>query len=306
MTMKRFRKSGLVSLFALALLVTAFLYIAPNRGFAVGPSLKVHVLGVTGDAILVQLPNNKIMLVDSGIAEEESIVLQKIQDLGVTRIDYLVATHMHLDHIGNHSEIINQFDIGQIFFPGDGAPDTSPDYIAMQTAASAKGITIEKKVANDYLFPTTTVNGYSLSAKVLSPRTGVVLNASGTGNTANSYSLVFSLKYNNKGILFTGDALNDTLNDLRLNHGLNDNHILKAGHHGYNDSNSNTFLDYVFAKQTHKVIITQISNDLTNSGQLKARLNTRYPDVEYWSTKYRPDVWFETDGGNWVSSQPHE
>jgi hypothetical protein len=72
---------------------------------AVSPShgteqLTVHFLDVgQGDAILIQFPNDSVMLVDAGPDEDGAAVISYLKQQGVKKIDYLVATHPHADHI---------------------------------------------------------------------------------------------------------------------------------------------------------------------------------------------------------------
>ncbi|MCK4516629.1 MAG: MBL fold metallo-hydrolase, partial [Spirochaetaceae bacterium] len=54
----------------------------------------------SGDAILVMLPNGETMLIDAGIEVAGSQLKAHLDRLGVTHLDYAVATHAHNDHIG--------------------------------------------------------------------------------------------------------------------------------------------------------------------------------------------------------------
>ena len=52
-----------------------------------------------GDSILVQFPNNINMLVDAGDGVHSQIVVDYLRSLKIQKIDILVATHPHSDHI---------------------------------------------------------------------------------------------------------------------------------------------------------------------------------------------------------------
>ncbi|MBQ4464782.1 MAG: MBL fold metallo-hydrolase [Oscillospiraceae bacterium] len=75
---------------------------------------QIHVIDVgQGDSILV-LADGHAMLVDSGDADSGSTVCSYLKGLGVEKLDYAVATHLHFDHIGGFSDVLKQFPAEQI------------------------------------------------------------------------------------------------------------------------------------------------------------------------------------------------
>ena len=80
--------------------------------------IKIHFIDVgQGDSTFIELPNNETMLIDAGESYKEEIVSSYIKKLGYNKIDYLVGTHPHTDHIGGLSHIINTFEINKIYMP---------------------------------------------------------------------------------------------------------------------------------------------------------------------------------------------
>ncbi|MEE0843816.1 MAG: MBL fold metallo-hydrolase, partial [Ruminococcus sp.] len=66
------------------------------------PDMYVHFLDVgQGDSIFIELPNGKTMLIDSGENYHGAAILSYIKDRGYDKIDYVVGTHPHSDHIGS-------------------------------------------------------------------------------------------------------------------------------------------------------------------------------------------------------------
>ena len=73
-----------------------------------GDTLRVNYIDVgQGDSIFIQLPNKETMLIDAGEAYEVDNVINYLNNLGITKIDYAVGTHPHTDHIGGLEEVIN-------------------------------------------------------------------------------------------------------------------------------------------------------------------------------------------------------
>ena len=68
-----------------------------------------------GDSELLQLPNGQNMLIDAGIPEAGPTVVSYLKSLGIQKIDYIVATHPHADHIGGMELVVKSFSIGKIY-----------------------------------------------------------------------------------------------------------------------------------------------------------------------------------------------
>ena len=67
------------------------------------PDLLVHFLDVgQGDSTFIEFPNGKTMLIDTGENYHGEGIVRYIERCGHDRIDYLVGTHPHSDHIGSH------------------------------------------------------------------------------------------------------------------------------------------------------------------------------------------------------------
>ena len=80
--------------------------------------LKIYYIDVGhGDCILIQTPNEKTILVDSESILSKKTVHYYLEDQCVSKIDVLICTHPHPDHIGNMDWIIKNYDIGSIYMP---------------------------------------------------------------------------------------------------------------------------------------------------------------------------------------------
>ena len=80
------------------------------------PDMYVHFLDVgQGDSIFLELPNGKTMLIDSGENYHGAAILSYIKERGYDKIDYLVGTHPHSDHIGSMAYIVRNIKIGSVY-----------------------------------------------------------------------------------------------------------------------------------------------------------------------------------------------
>lgn len=188
-------------------------------------NLRVYCLDVgQGDSILIT-NNNKTMLIDASTNEMGSRVVKYLNDLGIKKIDYLVGTHPHEDHIGGLDNVIKNFDIGTIYMPN--VVVTTKTFEEVIDAISAKKL------------------------KVTSPKTGdkftvgnaecEVMSIRNDKDDYNNCSIVIKMDFNNVSYLFTGDAEESVESSRKWPH----IDVLKVGHHGSNTSSSKNFLDQI-------------------------------------------------------------
>jgi competence protein ComEC len=87
--------------------------------------LQVHYIDVgQGDAILILTPDGKAALIDGG--EARSGALQYLRDQGVRKLDLVVVTHPHDDHIGGLPEIFKAIPVSKV--ATNGQPHTTLSY----------------------------------------------------------------------------------------------------------------------------------------------------------------------------------
>lgn len=185
---------------------------APKLG-----NLKATFIDVgQGDSEFVQLPDGKTMLIDAGEVVSGSTVVDYLKGLGVKKIDYLVGSHPHSDHVGGLADVINEFDIGEVWIPD--ASEGTEVYEEFLDAVEAKGSKVKKAEAGEAIVSADA--GYEIG--VIGPKAGV------QSEDINDYSVVLRVTYGDTSMLFTGDAAAaDIIAD-------NPGHVdvLKAAHHG--------------------------------------------------------------------------
>ena len=191
--------------------------------------LQVNYIDVgQGDSILIQLPNSEVMLIDAGEAYEVENVINYLNNLGITKLDYVVGTHPHTDHIGGLEKVINTFDIGSIYMPK--ASSTSNTYLDLLTTIKNKGLKI--KTAKEGV---TVLDEGNLKLEFIAPNRDNYSNL-------NNYSAVLKLTYLDNTFLFMGDAEvlseNEIVGDIKAD-------VIKVGHHGSDSSSSLEFVKRV-------------------------------------------------------------
>ena len=201
--------------------------------------LRVYCLDVgQGDSILI-VNQGKTMLIDASTNEMGSRVVKYLQDLGISKIDYLVGTHPHEDHIGGLDNVIKTFDIGSIYMPKKSA--NTKTFEEVLDAIKAKNLKVTAPSIGDKF----SVGDASCE----------VMSINNTAEDANESSIVIQMDCNGVKYLFTGDA-NYNVEKSRKWEKVD---VLKVGHHGSRTSSTKTFLDQV----KPKVALISVGKDNT-------------------------------------------
>ena len=204
--------------------------------------LRVSFIDVgQGDSEFIELPNGETLLIDAGTNETGADVVNYIESLGYSSIDYVVGTHPHEDHIGGLDDVIRTFDIGSVYMPKVTA-DTKT-FEDVLDAVDEKGLTINTAKAG-----VTLVDGDGLSIKMLAP----VLDEY---DNTNDYSAVIKVVYGDTSFLFTGDA--EEYAESLITGDVNAD-VLKVGHHGSSTSTGEAFLER--ASPSYAVISCGLGN----------------------------------------------
>ncbi len=198
----------------------------------------VHYIDVgQGDCSLI-VSNTKCVLIDCGEEEYATGVISYLRALGVKKIDYVIATHPHTDHMGGMYHILDAFDIGTVIMPElpDDMMPISINLERMFDVIEKRNINAEYAVAGDILEV-----GSGAKLEIIAP-------VHSDYEDINNYSVVTKLVHGVNTFLFTGDieraAENDILNsrkDIRAK-------VMKISHHGSTSSSISPFLRQVNPK----------------------------------------------------------
>ncbi len=199
----------------------------PTDGDRIETDLNVYFIDVgQADCVLITSPDGA-MLIDGGNPQDAPEIISYIHQLGVTRLDVVVATHAHEDHVGGLSAVVDAFDVETIYSPVEEySSDCFQKFIA---SANAKcGITL-CRAGMEWLLGEAEIT-------VLWPFEPV-----DTANTNNT-SVVLRMVYGSVSFLFTGDLEHDAESQLAQSNAELSSTVLKVGHHGSSTSSSYIFL----------------------------------------------------------------
>ena len=150
--------------------------------------------------------------------------------VGVSRIDYIVATHGDADHTQGFGDIVTGFSIRNAV---SADPEIQPDPFPSQI--NAKKIPRMSIKRGDRL----EVDGVGLEA--LSPS----VDSASAALSDNNRSLVLRIVFGRRSFLFTGDIERKIEEQLAFAHSVTHADVLKVAHHGSNTSSSPSFLSSV-------------------------------------------------------------
>ena len=247
--------------------------------------LKVAFLDIgQGDAIYIEAPNGKQMLIDSGSGPIVLSKLAQVMPFGDRSIDLILATHTDADHIGGFSAVLDRYKVDKII--ENGGESTTKTFRNMESKilehnvekiVAHRGMKIlldkDKNIYFDILFP---------DRDVLSM-------------DSNDGSIVGKLIYGSKSFMLTGDATKYTEMLIMKNENKETLHsnILKVGHHGSRNSSSESWLE------TTNPEVAIISAGLNNRyghphKEVLDFLNNLH--IPYLGTYQKGTIIFKTDG----------
>jgi len=253
-------------------------------------TFEIHHIDVgQADATLLVAPGGETMLIDSGDWRDDGgTVLAYLDRHGIDRIDHLVSTHGHADHIGGHERLITEYEterggIGAIY--DSGTAHTSRTYENYLDAVERHDVTLFEVQEGDSI-----PFGERVDVTVLNPAAG------DSAGELHDDSVVLVVEFGQFRYLTTGDAeqaveerlIEEWANALAAD-------VYQAGHHGSSTSSTPSFL----AETAPQVTVISSANG-SQYGHPHDEVLRRFAQrgIETYWTGVHGDIVVTTDGRN--------
>ncbi len=177
------------------------------------------------------------MLIDCGESQYAGKVTDYLRELGVKRLDYVVATHPHSDHMGGMASVMKQFDIGEVIMPPlpDEDVPTTNFFENFLSVCEDKGLELTEAKVGDEL-------------EIGDARAKVVAPNSAKYEDLNNYSVVLLVTHGSKKFIFDGDAEKISEKEMISGGLLSQADVYKVGHHGSNSSSCAAYMKEIQPK----------------------------------------------------------
>lgn len=241
-----------------------------------------------GDAILVEAPSGAIMLIDGG--PDPELTLRRLGanlPFFARRIDVVVLSHPHQDHVAGLVDVLDRFRVGALLHAGI-AFENLAHHRLLADAPSAPTLDVALARAGQVfvLDPTTTIEIlYPTDADAVAPL---------PEGDINNGSVVMLLRHGGFNALLTGDA-EAPVEGMLIDRGLLPRvDVLKVGHHGSKSSTTAGLLDAI--RPTAAVISSGEGNEYGHPAPETLATLAAHPSIAVLRTDLVGDVEIVTDG----------
>jgi beta-lactamase superfamily II metal-dependent hydrolase len=259
--------------------------------FAWRPDGRLHlaVLDVgQGDAILIETPAGATMLVDGG--PDPELTLRRLGanlPFFARRIDVMVLSHPHQDHVAGLVDVLDRFQVGALMHAGIAFENPANDRLLADAAAEPMLDAALARAGQSFALDATT------TVEILYPTEADAAAPLPEGDINNG-SVVLLVRHGGFTALLTGDA-EAAVEAALVGRGILPRvDVLKVGHHGSTSSTTPGLLDAV--RPTAAVISSGVDNDYGHPAPETLATLAARPEIAVFRTDLDGDVEIVTDG----------
>lgn len=241
--------------------------------------LEAHFIDVGQADCALLVSGGHYMVIDGGNNGDADLIVSYLKEQGVEKLDAVVGTHPHEDHIGSLDTIINTFAVDAVYMPK--IMHTSKTFEDVLDAVAKKGLKIKSPS------PGESIDFNGLEIEVLGPQQEY--------SDFNNNSIVLKVNAGETAFLFTGDAEEPAEKDiLQAGYDLQAD-VLKVAHHGSSTASTDAFLQAVSPK--YAVISVGEGNSY---GHPEDAVLTRLKNIgaDIYRTDLQGTIICSTDGKN--------
>lgn len=277
-------KLFLGSLFVVAIIIGIALF-SRSTADTTG-KLSIYFLNVgQGDSEYIKMPSGEDILIDGGPDDRVLQELGKVMSFGDQRIDLVVLTHPHADHIAGLVDVASRYDIGEVWESGVSYPSSA--YDSWKAEIKNKNIKDTFPLAGEEK----TFDNDQIKFKVLYPLSS---EKNLTIDNLNNASLVAELDFSKFSALFTGD-LEKTVQP-QIYGELRSVTVLKVAHHGSENGTDDNLLKIL--RPAIAVIEVGVKNNYGHPAASVLSLLKSYA-VQIYRTDQNGTVLISSDGSTY-------
>lgn len=232
------------------------------------------------DCLLFQTGDH-YMLIDAGENNNGKALVEYLDRNGISKLDYVIATHADADHIGGMDEVINHVEIGTFImsFMPEGHTPTTRTYEKMLTALLNRNIKpTEAHFGDSYTFGEAKID---------------ILSGQKDYTNNNDQSVVCRITFGKTHFLMMGDAGVNVENDI-LSAGVDiRSDVIKLGHHGSHSSSGEAFIRAV--NPAYALITSGADNDYGHPHKETLQL-LKKENIPYYRSDVCGEIQLVSDG----------
>lgn len=271
------------SLIIIAMLVWVGVF-SSYRADSGNKNLQIYFLNVgQGDSEYIKIPGGQDILIDGGPDNSVLSELGKVMDFGDRKIDLVILTHPHADHVTGLVEVLKRYEVGEVWESGVEYPSATYDIWEKLIA--------EKNIKDEFVSTPKSADFSGVKITVLYP---LLSEKNLKIDNVNNASVVAELDYGSFSTLFTGDLEKTVQPEIYKN--LHAVTVLKIDHHGSTNGTDDTWLQLL--RPAVAVIEVGAKNTFGHPTPTVIELLKKYA-IQIYRTDQDGTVNISSDGVNW-------